>query len=73
MRTDHGTLRWLLNFKNPEGQVARWLETLSAFDMKIEHRPGTQHRNADALSRIPCKQRLGKPNVKISSSARQKG
>ena len=56
MRTDHGSLRWLLNFKNPEGQVARWLETLSVFDMKIEHRPGTQHRNADALSRIPCKQ-----------------
>ena len=24
--------------------------------MKIEHRPGTQHRNADALSLIPCKQ-----------------
>ena len=23
-RTDHNSLRWLLNFKNPEGQVARW-------------------------------------------------
>ena len=56
VRTDHGSLRWLLNFKSPEGQVARWIETLSVFDMKIEHRPGTQHRNADALSRIPCKQ-----------------
>ncbi|CAC5386476.1 unnamed protein product [Mytilus coruscus] len=56
IRTDHSSLRWLLNFKNPEGQVARWIETLSAYDMHIQHRPGTQHRNADALSRIPCKQ-----------------
>ena len=23
VRTDHGALRWLLNFKNPEGQMAR--------------------------------------------------
>jgi hypothetical protein len=25
-RTDHGALTWLLNFKNSEGQLARWLE-----------------------------------------------
>ena len=25
------------------------------FNMKIEHRPASQHRNADALSRKPCK------------------
>lgn len=56
VRRDHGSLRWLMRFKNPEGQLARWLEVLSVFDMKIEHRPGSQHRNADALSRIPCKQ-----------------
>jgi hypothetical protein len=29
---------------------------VSEFDSKIEHRPGTQHRNAHALNRIPCKQ-----------------
>jgi hypothetical protein len=26
IRTDHGALNWLRNFKNPEGQLARWLE-----------------------------------------------
>lgn len=46
----------MVNFKNPEGQLARWLETLSAFDFKIQHRPGLQHKNADALSRLPCRQ-----------------
>ena len=56
VRTDHGSLRWLMNFKSPEGQVARWIEILSAYDMKIEHRPGRLHSNADAVSRIPCKQ-----------------
>ena len=52
-RTDHGSLRWLMNFKNPEGQVARWLEVLSTFPMTIEHRPGRLHGNADGLSRRP--------------------
>ena len=56
LRTDHSSLRWLMRFKNPDGQLARWLEVLSEYDMKIEHRPGRQHQNADALSRLPCKQ-----------------
>ena len=56
IRTDHGSLRWLMKFKNPEGQLARWLEVLSSYSMKIEHRPGRLHGNADGLSRIPCKQ-----------------
>ena len=38
------------------GQVARWLEILSEYNMDIEHRPGRQHTNADALSRSPCSQ-----------------
>ena len=55
-RTDHNSLRWLHNFREPEGQVARWLEILSEYDFQVLHRPGLQHRNADALSRRPCKQ-----------------
>ena len=56
IRTDHGSLRWLYNFKEPEGQIARWLETLGMYDFKIIHRPGRQHSNADALSRLSCRQ-----------------
>ena len=26
--TDHVSLAWLTNFRNPEGQLARWLEQL---------------------------------------------
>ena len=58
VRTDHGSLRWLQNFKNPEGVVARWLATLGTYDFEIEHRRGAQHGNADGLSRIPRKKCL---------------
>ena len=54
VRTDHSALRWLLSFKEPENQVARWLEILSQFNFKIVHRSGVKHQNADSLSRIPC-------------------
>ena len=54
LRTDHGSLRWLFRFKEPEGQMARWLERLARFDFDIEHRAGVKHGNSDGLSRVPC-------------------
>ena len=45
-----------MNLKEPEGQLARWLEVVSEYDVTIQHRPGTKHGNADGLSRRPCKQ-----------------
>ena len=57
IRTDHSSLRWIRNLKEPEGQNARWLETLDTYDFTIIHRPGKKHQNADALSRRgPCPQ-----------------
>ena len=56
LRTDHGSLTWLRNFKEPEGQLARWLERLQEFDFDTVHRRGRKHTNADALSRLPCTQ-----------------
>ena len=53
-RTDHNSLKWLHNFQDPEGQVARWLESLAEYNFEVIHRPGSQHSNADALSRQPC-------------------
>ena len=56
IRTDHGALSWLMNFKNPEAQIARWLEVMSSYNFSIVHRPGRLHRNADGMSRAsrPC-------------------
>ncbi|GBM24788.1 Transposon Ty3-I Gag-Pol polyprotein [Araneus ventricosus] len=56
LRTDHASLRWLLNFREPEGQIARWFQRLLDYDFEIQHRKGTSHGNADALSRRPCKE-----------------
>ena len=56
MRTDRHALQWLTKFKEPEGQVARWLESLAEFNMEIIPRPGKVHTNADALSRGTCQQ-----------------
>ena len=41
-RTDHNSLRWLHNFCDPVGQVARWLEILSEYNIQAIHRPGVQ-------------------------------
>jgi len=30
------------------------LEIMEEFDFQVEHRPGTKHGNADAVSRSPC-------------------
>ena len=57
LRTDHGSLLWLHNFKEPEGQLARWIEKLQEFTYEIVHREGRSHNNADAMSRISCNNR----------------
>ncbi|KRY92620.1 Retrovirus-related Pol polyprotein from transposon [Trichinella pseudospiralis] len=53
LRTDHDSLTWLRNFKEPEGQVARWLEYLQEYDMEVVLHRGRQHYNAHAMSRRP--------------------
>ena len=50
LRTDNHSLVWLMSFKEPQGQVARWLGRLQ-YDSEIQRRPRTLHNNADALSR----------------------
>ena len=55
--TDHSSLTWLQTLKEPEGQIARWLEQLQEYHIDIVHRADNRHANADAMSRLPlCKQ-----------------
>lgn len=49
--TDHSSLRWLQNLKEPHGKLARWAVRLQAFDIIFVHRPGAQMAAPDALSR----------------------
>ena len=54
VRSDHGSLRWFLNFRNLEGQLGRWNEILGSYNFTLVHRSGKLHNNADSLSRRPC-------------------
>ena len=53
LRTDHASLKWLVNFREPEGMLARWLSVLSSYDFETQHCKGALHSNADGLSRQP--------------------
>ena len=52
VRTDHNSLVWLTHFKNLQGQLARWMEELQQYAMKIQHRRGRDHVDADVLTRL---------------------
>lgn len=51
--TDHTSLRWLHNLRNPTGRLARWGLELLEYDYELVHRKGALHHVPDALSRIP--------------------
>ena len=54
VRTDNSAVSWLQRTPQPVGQSARWLAQLQEYKFTIEHRAGTKHGNADAMSRRPC-------------------
>merc|ERR1711893_344723 len=53
IRTDHASLRWMMDQKEPGHQLARWYARLSGYKpFEFQHRPGKKHGNADSLSRL---------------------
>lgn len=69
IRTDYISLKWLMSFKDTEGQLARWLERLQRYQFEIIYRKGQSHGNADGLSRRLCES-LG---CKYCAKAEEKG
>ncbi|MEW8545559.1 MAG: reverse transcriptase domain-containing protein [Candidatus Thiodiazotropha sp.] len=51
VRSDHQSLVWLFQLKEPRGKIARWIEILSQYDFAIQYRPGRKQTHCDALSR----------------------
>ena len=51
VHTNHSSLSWLMNVKDPTGRLARWALQLQQYDFDIVYRPGPSNNNADALSR----------------------
>ena len=48
--SDHANLQYFTTTKELTRQQARWLETLSAYNFKIQHCKGTDNAWADTLS-----------------------
>lgn len=49
--TDHHSLLWLNNLKDPHGRLGRWVLKLQMYNFTILHRPGRFHQVPDCLSR----------------------
>lgn len=59
--TDHKPLEGLFNEEKgipvtAAERIRRWALTLSAYEYKIKYKAGSEHGNADGLSRIPVKE-----------------
>jgi len=51
--TDHYSLLWLHNLKDPQGRLARWALRLQPYNYTLIHRKGKEHVVPDMLSRLP--------------------
>lgn len=49
--TDHHSLLWLHNLKDPQGRLARWALRLQPYSFQMIHRKGKDHIVPDMLSR----------------------
>ena len=50
-RVDNQALSWLKTYSTDQALIGRWIMALEKYHFKVEHRPRTQHRNADGLSK----------------------
>ena len=51
LRVDNQALSWLKTYSTDQTLIGRWIMTLDKYHFRVEHRPRTQHRNADGLSK----------------------
>jgi hypothetical protein len=51
--TDHAALKGSFKATDSTGRIQRWVLWLQGFDYEIQYKPGKQHHNADALTRLP--------------------
>ena len=67
LRTDQIAFIWLQKFREPEGQLARWMEILTGVGLSevVHLRKEKITRNADAVSRHPLCNVAGKVIVSL--------
>lgn len=68
--TDHYSLKWLFDIKDPVGRIARWTLRLQAYDFEVVHRKGKEHLVPDALSRaVPCLDAVEPPSTNTPTTS----
>jgi hypothetical protein len=56
IKTDHQSLKYLLEQRLTTPSQARWLPKIMGFDYSIQYRKGKENQGADALSRVAAAQ-----------------
>ena len=51
LRVDNQALSWVKTFSTDQALIGRWVMALEKYHFRVEHRPRTQHRNANGLSK----------------------
>lgn len=65
--TDHSALSLLRNHKDPHHKLARWAAELFSFEFKVVYKKGSQHVDADALSRMNQSEEMDRKLEQYSS------
>lgn len=63
VQMDHSALRWLLDTKDPEGQMAQWIQEHGTYDFRVIHRLGKKLANADGMSCGPMQEVCIGPSI----------
>lgn len=66
--SDHASLKWLFDLKNPSGRLARWVMRMQQFDFDVKHRAGALNVVPDALSRDIASLTIGVQNGSLIDS-----